>query len=1161
MALNLTGNQHIVRSFIGQEIRVKRCVSSSLLAVFFAIQGVSDENRTLKLGPNFYICSCSQEEECNDKLIFSTAETPVETPIILLILVPQAILAIVLLSLFYFCYAYSLCPSRLKQDFSDTHSIDTIKHQRSDSVSNWLNHNTKLLPIQLEEMVGKGRFAEVYRARLKSAENGVVQMVAVKIFPLEEFLSWNTEHEIFLDPELSHENIVHFLAAEKHIVKRQLWLITAFHTQGNLRDYLRENQLEWEEFCKMGGDVVRGVAHLHSDRTAVGGVKTAIAHRDLKSDNVLVKDDRSCCICDFGLSIRLDSDMSREELANSGQVGTVRYMAPELLESRLNLENIESFKQADVYSMALLLWEITSRCSANGDLREYKPPFGRLHHPCIESMKDAVIRNQERPEILPSWRTHPSLLPPKTNSKLPQTNNPLSQTPAPSKLTNSSQTPAPKQTPSKTNYCPNNHPTAPEQPLSTPSQNYCPKQNPKQNYKKCPKNTLKQTTAPTHKTYSSQTPAPNNPHKQTAKPPTLTTLHCPLTKQQNSQNYCPKKTTTLTKLLPPKQHTSQTPAPNNHSHKNSCPKQPPQTNTLTNTAPNTTLTKLLPPTTLTNSHKLLPQTNNTLTNYCPKQTPSQTAPTPTPQTTTAPNNHSHKLLPKQPLSQTPAPKTNTLTNYCPKQPLSQNSCPKQHPHKTCPKQTHLTNYSCPKQTPSQTPAPNNHSHKLPPQQTAPNNTLHCPNKHPHKNCPKQTPHYCPKQPLSQTPAPNNHSHKTPAPNQKPLSHKLLPQTTTLTNYCPKHTTHNYYCIAPKQNPKTPTLTNSCPKQTTLPHKLTNSAQTPAPKQPLSQTTAPNNPSQTPAPKPTLNKNSAPNNHSQILPQTTNPHKKLLPQTTTLTNYCPKQTPSQNNSCPKTQPTLTKLPQTNHPHKLLPQTTTPPQQQTKPHKLLPKQTTPSQHCPKQTPSPTAPNKHKPHKLPQTKNSCPKQPLSQNSCPNKHPHKLLSNCPKHTLTNSCPKQTPSQPTPAPNNHSHKLLPQTTTLTLSKLLPQNNHSHKLLPQTNTPHKLPTKNLLLPQTTTLKTTAPTTTSQTTAPNNHPHKLLPQTNTLTNSCPKQPLSKLLLPKQPPSTTTTAQPNNHPYKLQPQTTPLTNYSTLPQTNTLTNYCPKQTPSQTTVTNN
>lgn len=48
------------------------------------------------------------------------------------------------------------------------------------------------------------------------------------------------------------------------------------------------------------------------------------------------------------------------------QVGTARYMAPEVLESRMNLENMESFKQTDVYSMALVLWEMTSRCNGVG---------------------------------------------------------------------------------------------------------------------------------------------------------------------------------------------------------------------------------------------------------------------------------------------------------------------------------------------------------------------------------------------------------------------------------------------------------------------------------------------------------------------------------------------------------------------------------------------------------------------------------------------------------------------------------------------------------------------------------------------------------------------------------------------------------------------------
>lgn len=66
------------------------------------------------------------------------------------------------------------------------------------------------------------------------------------------------------------------------------------------------------------------------------------------------------------------------------QVGTARYMAPEVLESRMDLENIESFKQADVYSMALVLWEITSRCSATGGNNGYRRPWtvlrSNIHH-------------------------------------------------------------------------------------------------------------------------------------------------------------------------------------------------------------------------------------------------------------------------------------------------------------------------------------------------------------------------------------------------------------------------------------------------------------------------------------------------------------------------------------------------------------------------------------------------------------------------------------------------------------------------------------------------------------------------------------------------------------------------------------------------------------
>lgn len=43
------------------------------------------------------------------------------------------------------------------------------------------------------------------------------------------------------------------------------------------------------------------------------------------------------------------------------QVGTKRYMAPEVLDKTLNVKDFNSFKQADIYSYALVLWELARR--------------------------------------------------------------------------------------------------------------------------------------------------------------------------------------------------------------------------------------------------------------------------------------------------------------------------------------------------------------------------------------------------------------------------------------------------------------------------------------------------------------------------------------------------------------------------------------------------------------------------------------------------------------------------------------------------------------------------------------------------------------------------------------------------------------------------------
>ncbi|XP_025769433.1 TGF-beta receptor type-2 [Puma concolor] len=379
------------------------------------------------LGETFFMCSCSTDE-CNDYIIFSE-EYATNNPDLLLVifqvtgvsLLPPLGIAIAVIIIFY-CYRVhrqqKLSPSwdtskpRKLMEFSE-HLAIILEDDRSDissTCANNINHNTELLPIELDTLVGKGRFAEVYKAKLKQNTSEQFETVAVKIFPYEEYASWKTEKDIFSDINLKHENILQFLTAEERKTElgKQYWLITAFHAKGNLQEYLTRHVISWEDLRTLGSSLARGIAHLHSDHTLCGRPKMPIVHRDLKSSNILVKNDLTCCLCDFGLSLRLDPTLSVDDLANSGQVGTARYMAPEVLESRMNLENVESFKQTDVYSMALVLWEMTSRCNAVGEVKEYEPPFGSKvrEHPCVESMKDNVLRDRGRPEIPSSWLNH-----------------------------------------------------------------------------------------------------------------------------------------------------------------------------------------------------------------------------------------------------------------------------------------------------------------------------------------------------------------------------------------------------------------------------------------------------------------------------------------------------------------------------------------------------------------------------------------------------------------------------------------------------------------------------------------------------------------------------------------------------------------------------------
>lgn len=263
-------------------------------------------------------------------------------------------------------------------------------------------------PIQLIEIKARGRFGAVWKAQFKSEE------VAVKIFPIQDKQSWQTEQEIFKLPYMDHSNILYYIGVEKRgdNLQAEFWLITAYHEKGSLCDYLKAYTLTWNELCRIGESMARGLMHLHE---AIPGKspnepsKPAIAHRDFKSKNVLLKSDMTACIADFGLAIMFEAGKSCGD--THGQVGTRRYMAPEVLEGAINFTP-DAFLRIDMYACGLVLWELVSRCKAqDGPIPEYRLPFEEEvgAHPTLEDMQESVVQNKVRPVIQEHWRNHAGL--------------------------------------------------------------------------------------------------------------------------------------------------------------------------------------------------------------------------------------------------------------------------------------------------------------------------------------------------------------------------------------------------------------------------------------------------------------------------------------------------------------------------------------------------------------------------------------------------------------------------------------------------------------------------------------------------------------------------------------------------------------------------------
>ncbi|XP_017867919.1 PREDICTED: bone morphogenetic protein receptor type-1B [Drosophila arizonae] len=367
------------------------------------------------------IACCDEKDLCNrnlqpdfmPKLTTPPPELPVSQQSIHVVLAIIVIVGVFIVFFVVLCVVFKRRSKLRKQprliNSMCNSQISQLVEQSSGSGSGLplLVQRTIAKQIQMVRLVGKGRYGEVWLAKWRD------ERVAVKTFFTTEEASWFRETEIYQTVLMRHENILGFIAAD---IKgngswTQMLLITDYHEMGSLHDYLSTSVINPQKLQLLAYSLASGLAHLHDEIFGTPG-KPAIAHRDIKSKNILVKRNGQCAIADFGLAVKYISELDEIHIAQNTRVGTRRYMAPEVLDQTLNPQQFEEFKRADMYSVGLVLWEIARRCytpisgTKTTSCEDYALPYHDVvpSDPTFDDMHAVVCVKGYRPPIPMRWQ-------------------------------------------------------------------------------------------------------------------------------------------------------------------------------------------------------------------------------------------------------------------------------------------------------------------------------------------------------------------------------------------------------------------------------------------------------------------------------------------------------------------------------------------------------------------------------------------------------------------------------------------------------------------------------------------------------------------------------------------------------------------------------------
>lgn len=202
---------------------------------------------------------------------------------------------------------------------------------------------------EIMEKIGGGGMALVYKARCKLLNRFVAIKVLRPEFTEDEEFVKKFKRESQSAASLSHPNIVgiYDVGTENNIY----YIVMEYVKGQTLKDLIKAKGTLGVEFAtNIAIQICYALEHAH---------KNHIVHRDIKSHNILIKEDNTAKVTDFGIARAVSSST----ITNTGNViGSVHYFSPEQARGGYTDE------KSDIYSLGIVLYEmITGRLPFEGE--------------------------------------------------------------------------------------------------------------------------------------------------------------------------------------------------------------------------------------------------------------------------------------------------------------------------------------------------------------------------------------------------------------------------------------------------------------------------------------------------------------------------------------------------------------------------------------------------------------------------------------------------------------------------------------------------------------------------------------------------------------------------------------------------------------------------